>query len=264
MLLWACEAFAEPDDVLNAPGGCPFEDSDDVQSFIDQASDILFQLSGGRVHGLCTSTVYPTTNQSCFGLDRHQGSGSPFYLDGYLGGTVYTHHYPGISDQFGGKIPVVLGDDETVVLEVKIDGVVLAHDQYILANRRYLLRRVGSWPVMNDLFQASGLGTWSITMEYGHHPDVITRDATVQVAIELAKTYGIGADKSLGPGVIAANVQGVQVTIEDLADAVAAGRLQIPTLDRWMAIYAPQGRQTADVYSPEQFPYDLTQVVHYS
>lgn len=260
-LLWSCEAFATEDDVRDAPGGCPFEDTDDVQSFIDQASDILFQLSGGRVHGLCTSTVYPTTNANCWGLDEsvHRS----FYMDGWLGGTVYHHHYPGISDQFAGKLPVVLAADETVVTAVEIDGVVLPHTDYILVNGRYLLRRVGQWPIVNDLFQASGLGTWSITLEYGHHADVITRDATVQVTIELAKTFGIGADKGLGPGVIAANIQGVQVTIEDLADAVRAGRLQIPALDRWMAIYAPQGRQTADVYSPEQFPYLLQHVVHY-
>lgn len=263
-LLWACEAFATEDDVRNAPGGCPFEDSDDVESFIDMATDILFQLSGGRVHGLCALTVYPTTNASCFGLDHRIDSGAPFYLDGYLGGTIYPHgRYPGIADRFGGKLPVVLADDSTVITQIVIDGAVLAPSEYILVDRRYLLRRTGSWPVNNNLFQTSGSGTWTIAMTTGQHPDIITRDATAQVTIELARTLGIGADKDLGPGVIAANIQGVQLTIDDLVDAVRTGSLRIKALDRWLAIYASKGRGTADVYAPELFPYDLTHVVHY-
>lgn len=257
-LQFACQAFAVADDVLEAPDGCPFEPTDDVQSFIDMATDIMFQLTHGRVHGICTSTVYPMTEERHCGPRGWEGRAS-WSNDGWLGGTII-HPGPSIRDQFGGHTPIRLAGPNTTIVSVVVDGVALVAGQdWILVNGVYLIRRDGKdWPTRNNILQPSGVGTWSITYSYGRAPDQLTKIACVELAIDLAKAVGIGTTKGFGPGVIAANVQGVQLSIEDLAQQYAAGRQSVPALDRFLGIY--HEGPVSDVYSPELDIYELLHV----
>lgn len=256
-LLWSCEAFAGPLDVINAPGGCPFDPvADDIQAWIDMASDIMFQLTGGRVHGECTAIVYPMTDHNCFDVYGIRRSSS-YWTDGWLGGTII-HTGPELADRFGGRRPVRLAGPNTTVIDVVIDGVTLAASEYILVNGVYLIRRAGSWPTLNDITQVSGTGTWTIHYTWGDPISLLMRDACVELAIDLAKASGVGAASGFGAGVVAANVQGVQLTIEELVQQYSDGRQNVPTLDRFVGIY---GRgPTPDVYSPELDAYQLLSV----
>lgn len=254
MLQWACSAFATEADVLNAPGGCPFEEADDVEAYIDMASDVMFQLTGGRVHGVCTATVYPITDRNCWDIGDFRRQS--WWTDGWLGGTII-HSGPEMADRFGGHTPVHLAGPNPVVLAVVIDGVALAPTDWMMAFGCYLIRRQGSWPTINNITQPSGSGTWSITYRYGDAPDLLTRDACVELAIDMAKTSGIGGSRGFGPGVVAANVQGVQLSIEELTQAYGQGAQMVPALDRFLGIYARGGPEQGDVYSPDLDAYQL-------
>lgn len=264
MLLWSCSAFATPDDVTSAPGGCPFEDTDDIQGYIDAASDIMYQLTDGRVHGICTTTAFPMTNRACFAWDSDlRGS---WWESGPTGGTIIhrNHWNPSLADQFGGHLPVRLRGPNVTVLDVTVDGAALAPSDWILVNGIYLIRKVGGWPPYNDITKPSGTGTWSITWSFGHAADRLTIDACVQLAIDIAKTSGIGESTGFGPGVTNVNLQGVQLSIEELAAQYATGSQKVAALDRFLGIYAAKGRDSADVYSPELDMWELQQVTFFS
>src|SRR5690606_11125137 len=55
----ACEAFATFEEYLEAPCARSFTDSDQdfIEGLLDDDSDLLYTLSGGKVTGRCTRTV---------------------------------------------------------------------------------------------------------------------------------------------------------------------------------------------------------------
>lgn len=253
-LQFACETFATADDVLNVPDGCPFETGDDIVPFLEAASDVIFQLTGGRVHGRCTVTVYPMTDDTtCLNFDGIPRS--HWWNDGWLGATIF--HGPQIEDHFNGRVPVRLAGPSPTIVRINIDGVDLV-DDWIIVNGEFLIRRSGSWPRMNNITQASGVGTWFIEYTYGAAPDLLLRDACVELAIDIAKSSGIGVKRGFGPGVIAANIQGAQVTLDELTAALGSASQQIPALERFLGIY--KMGVGPDVYTPEMYPYRLEQV----
>lgn len=249
---WACEPFVQADDVLAADCGCPFDaDIDDIAGYIDAATDILFQLTGGRVHGRCVRKVRPMTRDYGCLPRRHRWNRDEWYDD--------------YASALGGLTPVRLRGPNPVINQIKVDGVVLGNNEFAIVDEVFLIRRDGhAWPSRNDLrWNDDQLNTWSITYQFGDPPDLITRQATVELVCELAKADGIGNKIGFGANVISANVQGVTLAMADRVAELAEGRENLPYIGRFLGIYAPgvDGRHATTVYSPElNEPYRLVEV----
>lgn len=241
-LMWACAPFVEPEDVLAADCGCPMEATDPIAEWIDMATDVLYHLSDGYVTGVCTRLVRPVTAVvDC--------------LPPTLG--------PWAACCDPGPQLVLRGPD-AVVNHLWIDGVELDPSEWALVDGERLIRRTGAWPTRNDIRQPhTEAGTWAIDVSFGWAPDYITRAATIEMTCELAKYAGIGSGIEFPPGVVSANVQGVSVTIEDVAQAIAEGRELMPKVDRFLSMYGGR-RQQASVFSPETDTYRLVEVSFFS
>ena len=225
----ACESFCTVEDVLEAPCGCAYTDDDHgtlIQELIDEATDFLYVASGGRVHGVCTRTVYPISNGHPCGpgmLRNSWYSGDSMFLD-----------------------PIPLPGPSTAVTQVKIDGVVLNASEYGIYEGNCLFRRVGSWPTSNDITKANTEeGTFTITYSFGNAPTRITVMATVELVCQMMKDP---TTLSRLRGVTSANVQGVSVSLDAAEDAEALG---IPAVGRFLDRFAPRGLGALGVWTPE-------------
>lgn len=250
-LIWACSPFIEPEDMLNADCACLFDDGDGVQAWIDMASDVLCHLSAGWMTGLCERTVRPVAR-----LTEHGGclpdtigpwgpdpwSTSPWSLGPYQWGP-----------------PLILRGPSTNVTQVKVDGVVLDPSEYVLVDDNRLVRTSGHWPTHNDVRLAdTEAGTWSVSLSWGQ-VDLITRQAAIEMTCELAKADGVGESLVFAPGVVAANVQGASVAIEDIAQAVMEGRELLPKTARFISVHGGRG-DVGGIFTPETEGYRLVEV----
>jgi hypothetical protein len=154
-------------------------------------------------------------------------------------------------ERFDGLDVIPLRGPRTEVLEVVIDGVVLNPSEYGLLDNEYLFRRSGSWPSSNSLTKAPGsVGVFEVQFQFGHVPDFLSRQAAIELAIELTKHLG-GLRSSLPPGVTSADIQGARVQLRDIADAIREGDGNMPRVTRFLSVYAPDGRTKSSVWSPE-------------
>lgn len=112
----------------------------------------------------------------------------------------------------------------TSVVEVKIDGVVLAPSAYRLADG-WLLRIDGDlWPECNATELAdTEPGTWSVTVLHGLGLPPEGVSIAAQFAVELAKACR-GSECRLGPGIKVVHRAGVEYEIiEPVGDSVSTG-----------------------------------------
>lgn len=234
-LNFSCSRFASINEMLDAECACAYDATEDaglLEAVLDQASDILALITGLRVHGICTRTVRPVGNESCIpeSVWYWQSGSGPWHLQG----------------------TVPLRGPRTDIVEVLVDGVLLSIGDYYLIEDRYLARRNASWPTQNDLSKdETQVGTWAITYRFGRAPDYLTKQATIELACELA-SFATTGKSNLPDGVTSANIQGAQVTLQDRAEALANGANDgLPSIARFLGVYSPDGQSRSGVWSPE-------------
>lgn len=234
-LNYSCSRFASVADVIDKGCNCTLDATQDqllIETVLDEASDMLAILSGLRVHGVCTRTVRPFGNESCLpeSVWSLSGAPGPWYLQG----------------------SVPLRGPRTDVVEVMIDGVVLPPSEYRLVQDRYLTRVGAAWPTSNSVTgNDTDVGVWSITYRFGYPPDFLTKAAAVELTCEMLDFYGTGSS-NLPDGVVAANIQGAQVSLQGRAEALAEGADElVPAISRFLGIYAPDGQARSTIWSPE-------------
>lgn len=233
---FACQPFITADDVLDAACGCDLdavEDADLIDLMIDQASDILSLATGGLVSGICTVTVRPVA----------------LCHDPYIDSIYPPRDW---RRQFGGINTIPLRGPNTDIVEITINGVVINPSEYGLLDNKYLFRRSGCWPSVNDLtLAATQTDTFEITYRFGREPDKLTQMATTELACELLKDLK-GKATSLPRGVTSANIQGASISVRSRAEALRAGDEQIPVVSRFLSIYANDGmNMVSGVWAPE-------------
>lgn len=226
----ACEVFATVEDVLGAACACDLteaEHGDLIVEYADDVSDIMYILSGGRVAGRCQRTVWPVTDASCWPVGYYGNHPSVFNI-----GDTY------------GTIP--LSGPDTEIMEITIDGVALNPSEYLLLNGNELLRKVGSWPTVNDITLAdSEVGTFTITYRFGPHINATGRRAAIELICQMITNDSAALSRMRG--VVSANIQGVSVSLDD--DDIRG--LGLPELSRFMDSYGGSGRGVLGVFSPE-------------
>lgn len=233
MRTYACERFATLSEVYEAACSCTLTEGEDdafVLELIDQASDMLAFLSGGRMSGRCRSTLWPLFKGSpCTGP--------------YDWSTAST---PELSFR---TLP--LWGPELDIVSVVIDGTTVNPSRYKIIDGFRLAFLDGDWPTDNNLLAADGApGTFTVQIETGWPVDVISNRAAIELVCEIASDYLTG-ESSLPEGTRSANLQGVSITLEDRAEALRENASTLPKTLRFLAIHAANGRTLPSLSSPD-------------
>jgi len=259
-----CASWIEAADVVACCSGTEL-DSDNAESLelaARVASELLFELSGGKFSGLCGPiTVRPCRdNCSCWGGQRldYVEAGGWCWL---WGASEWSH---GASSCGCGCLSQVklAGYPVQGVSQVKIDGEVVPPSEYRLYQKRYLTRMNGEfWPACQDLsLEDDQPGTFSISYWYGRTPSALAEAAAAALAcniFRLCASEGAG-DCALPTGVTRLTRQGVTM---DKSATIAwfygqqgdkGWRTGIQIVDNFLNAYAPYGMRRPPMnYSPD-------------
>lgn len=247
--LGPCSAWVTGDEVAAC---CTVESSsgaifDDVA---DQASQLLFQLSGRQFSGLCqTETPVRPYCDSCW-------CGYQILSRGYVIGP-WDYGYPlYLCDTCliacSPSRVKLAGYPVREILEVKIDGAVVDPGEYNVWNHRYLTRlNDARWPVMQDLtLPDTEDNTFSVTYTYGASPPLMGAQAAAQLACELYQAC-TGGECALPVGttrVIQQNVVVEKLAFTQWAFRDRRWQTGLTMVDMFLNAYNPAGLQRRPVF----------------
>jgi hypothetical protein len=230
----ACQAFIEPEDVAC---DCGDTTEEEMSELIEQASDIVAIITGGKVSGECTDVVRPCGGRSCScGSSRLSGCGcAP--LNG-----------------------ITLAGPNPTVLEILIDGD--PFEDYAIVDGTLLVRTDGgAWPGYQDITrQPDQPGTFQIEYSYGWVPK-LAQDAVSEIVCSFIKS-GPQDTRKGHPNTRGMSIAGVQITLEQMADEIKRRAFLMPYVTRLLTVYAPNGPTPTFVYSPELEGWTLHTVTH--
>lgn len=188
---------------------------------VDQASEILFNLSGRFYTGICE-----TTRSLCFGCSIC---------------------YPTCCD-CGPAGSIDLGAPTWGAWDVYVDGVKLLPSAYKIVARRYLTRLDGqAWPSGWDVTDPySFRATWAQGLPIPGG----ARRAAQQFAVEIAKSCGNDASCQLPKRVTNVVREGVTYTILDSMQYIKEGRTGLPMVDLWLVADREGRRGKPRIYHP--------------
>lgn len=232
-LQFACQPFITAGQLRNDPScSCRFlDDNPLITHVIDAATDLLFMLSDGRVHGVCQRTARPMKTGICG------------FTEGDLYGTMP-------ATRFGGHDVIPIPGVRPEVTEVLIDGVVLGSAEYRLIDNEFLLRVDGTWPTTNSLTLDSGdVGVFEISWRYGFL-DFVTEQAALELACELLTAFTTNRSR-LPDGVVSANIQGAAVALRESLDGESDPSAGLDRVRRFYAVHCRDGQPRSGVWSPE-------------
>lgn len=232
-----CQPWIEAEDVADC---CDLElgstNTEALEAAADNASAILYDLSGRRYPGTCESTVRPVSRDVGWCRD---------WLT-----------RPRLSR-------VKLAGHATAILDVQIDGETIDPAGYRLDEHRYLTRLADpdtgaarAWPTRQRLDRPIGdEQTFAITYRHGLQPPPAGVSAASALACELYRACPAPGDDPgecrLPERAIRIVRQGVTVeTIQVVATMLRRGATGIPDLDAFVSTYGKRGRVAA-VWSPD-------------
>jgi hypothetical protein len=225
----ACSRLASVDEFKASDCGCSCTLSNtDIENVLDDASDLIYTLSGGTIFGQCSGTVRPCRTCWC-------------------GHCVCCCEIEAIP----------LRQDALSITEVTIDGDVLDPANYTLLSRGRLQKisidgnRPEPWPCCQSLYR--GLDeedTFGITYTFGQeHVPQWAKNAVIELACDMATFFSDGRGK-LPPGATAVTYQNVTATLPSRADALRDGTALsvFPAVSQLLALVGPTARSQA--FSP--------------
>lgn len=200
---------------------------------VQAASEILYQLSAQRF-GLCNVKLRPC-RKSCQGgfpwwsWWEYGSYPQPYWWNG----TWYNlacGSCPGDSCSCIGLSETELPGPVAGITEVKLNGVVLtAGVDYRVDDYRKLVSLGDPWPYCQDLrLEDTEDNTWSVTAEYGEIVPVIGRMAVGELALEFVRYLTCSDDCQLPFGVVDVSRQGISMTIQNTAELIKQGIINLP------------------------------------
>ena len=230
-----CTAWITGDDVaaccsVESSSGALFDDA------ADEASQLLFQLSGRLYAGLCSNEDYRPPCDSCW-------CGYQILSRGYvIGPWDYGYPLSSLCDTCliacSPSLVKLPGYPIREITQVKIDGDVVDSSEYRLWNYRYLKRLNNErWPVMNNqTLENTEDHTFSISYTFGKSPPLMGLRAAAQLGCELYNACTTG-ECALPAGTTRVIQQ--NVVVEKLAFtqwAYQGGRWQtgLPLVDQFL------------------------------
>jgi hypothetical protein len=257
-----CTGWVSAEEVASC---CSVEVGSDFDLFEQAAataSQILYELSARQFPGLCERTVRPCEKRSC-GF-QVLSRGHVIDWNGCWAGDCWQ---PALCDCQPVSQVVLPNYPVREIVEVKIDGVVLAPSEYRLDRWNVLTRLASSdgtrqlWPSCQRLDLADDeVGTFSIRYLHGANPPQAGVSAAAQLACEIYKAcpgnQGVGGECLLPSGTVRVTRQGV--TIERarfLSWAFSRERgwvTGLPLVDLFLGTYNPLGkRRRPAIWSPD-------------
>lgn len=218
-------------------------DSVDLMSVCKVASHILYLLSGRR-YGVRTETVRPGYERHCLDISEY------IRLSERAGFPVYAGGRPETVLRLKGPVQAVTS--------VEVDGVTLDSSEYVLFDRRYLLRTkdqfggVQRWP-FNQLLEAplTEAGTCAVTYQWGQPVPEGGLLAAQVFAVELAK-YVNKDGSALPDRTMSVTRQGVSQTVLDPSQFIKEQRTGLYLPDMWLGAVNPNGmRKRPRVVNPD-------------
>jgi hypothetical protein len=142
------------------------------------------------------------------------------------------------------------------IIEVKIDGVVLADTEYELKDWKDLIRKNGeSWPNCQRIdLDDTEEGTWSVRYTYGQNPPWIGQMAARELACELYKSCtgdSLGLECALPSGVTRMQRQGITIERDPFTRwgrQEGIWRTGLPQVDLFLNTYNPSGVRRRPVF----------------
>jgi len=218
-----------------------------LETGLQIASDVLFNLTGRRWPGICTDLVRPA---GVCGCDGHMG---PWLPPGIAGGGC----------PCGGVSEVVLpGYPVVSIIEVLIDGVAVDPARYRVDNRRRLVWQPeitatggrSGWPCCPRLDVAADEdGTWSVEYEYGQDPPAagIQYAGVLGCQLALACSPATIGQCRLPKRVTSITRQGVSLAVLDPLTLFLDGLTGLSEVDLWVqSIRLGDARRRATAWVP--------------
>ncbi len=239
-----CEPWTTAEDVADCCGVTIGSDNTEaLEAAAENASAILYILSGARFAGTCERTVRPVGRHICWGpwiIHRHERRRrlSRVKLAGYA----------------------------TAITEVLIDGQVVEPSLYRLDEHIYLTRMADpdgtprAWPSgQRDDLPASEPNTFQVTYEYGLQPPGAGTAAARSLACELYKACPASGDSpgecKLPAGVTRIVRQGVTIDkVASIASMLRKGATGLTLVDAFLGGYGRPTRRSA-LWSPDIQPF---------
>jgi hypothetical protein len=220
----ACEAFITFEDVAC---DCGDTSEEAIGEMIDQASDIIAIITGGKVAGRCEDIVRPCGGKSCLCGSRSLSGCGCVPIDG-----------------------ITLRGPNPMIDEILIDGD--PFEDYALVDGTLLVRTDGAaWPGYQDITLPSDQpGTFEIVYTYGLEVPKLAKDAAAEIVCSMLQS-GPQDGRKTHPNTRGMNISGVQITLEQQAMEIKRRAPMLPYVIRLLTVYAPGGPTPAFVYSPE-------------
>jgi hypothetical protein len=205
-----------------------------LEDSLQFASDVLFELTGRRWPGACSTTFRPTSD-SC-GCSRPRGYGCSSVPEVRLTGASI--------------------DDTSIV--VKLDGV--SYDAtdglFRLDDGRYLVRLDGSgWPCCQDMLADPDAdeNTFEVSYNYGSAPPIggVRAAATLGCQLALACTPATAGDCRLPKRITTVTRAGVTMALLDPLTVFKDGLTGLSDVDLWISsVRYGQKSRKASVFVP--------------
>jgi hypothetical protein len=223
-LKYACSQAVIEEEIEDLGCACNLEGfTGDINDLIDEATDVLYQISGGAVSGLCTNTYRPCSEGFCW-CGFGPGCGCC-----HISGIPLPQPFP-------------------TVTAVKIDGV--AFTDWAILDGYKLVRTDGlDWPgSKNPLLPDTEANTFSITVETGVDFNYASKMAAIELVCEMAAVIS-GREGMLPPGTVSATMDGISVQVGRLPGQTEVEAVGLVWLARYMTMWADTN--VAQVSSPE-------------
>jgi len=241
MTPWTTQARVE-----SCPG-CEQVDEVLVNSCILAASELLYHLSGERVHPPTERVVRPCCGQQA-NLRQQRLEDTDIYV---LRGDTRDF----AAQPCGYRERITLGYSPIIdVVEVLVDGQLVPGSAYRVDSQRYLIRTDGKlWPCCQNMERDAEFetDTFQVRFLYGGLPEMAVHAATT-LACELAKACA-GSPCNLPSRVTNITRQGVSAVLADPTIILSEGRTGLFAVDAFLAAVNPGNtRRKSGIASPDR------------
>jgi hypothetical protein len=247
-----CALWASVDEMTDCCSDLATTDETQLEWALQQASEILYKLSGHRYAGECTATVRPCSSYlSCW---------DPVLLSGWRASDCACVRLSKVR---------LAGYPVQSITSVMIDGDIIDPSEYRLDRGRELVRLADanglaqSWPTCQRLDLESGEGTFIVTYTYGQSPPLSGVQAAAQLACEIAKqcpgVSGAAAeDCALPTGTVRIARQGITIDTQALGVwLIGTQQTGLALVDAFLSVYGAGRRRRTALLVPEADPWPL-------